>query len=168
MTGGPVKHSLPSRGVKPAECALEPDFWQAFRDIGRPIMILLIMFWRRKLMHKRELIIGCNLHNGVYVLSLIAGPHLTRFFTRFKCILSLDERFTHSCHPSCERAIFSMTKPRVMGRLSGVVLTIGRIMGVTALKRMIRRGHHSVKTAGQRSLNFSRTTESGCCLMMTA
>ena len=66
MTGGPVKHSLTLRGHR-TSVTLEPDFWQAFRDIatskGIPINVLAA-----KIDESREADIGLASAIRVYVL----------------------------------------------------------------------------------------------------
>ncbi|MCD1624702.1 ribbon-helix-helix domain-containing protein [Seohaeicola saemankumensis] len=66
MTGGPVKHSLTLRGHR-TSVTLEPDFWQALRDIATskdiPINVLAA-----QIDESREADIGLASAIRVYVL----------------------------------------------------------------------------------------------------
>ena len=66
MTGGPVKHSLTLRGHR-ASVTLEPDFWQALRDIATSKDISINVL-AAQIDESREADIGLASAIRVYVL----------------------------------------------------------------------------------------------------
>jgi len=72
MTGGPVKHSLTLRGHR-TSVSLEPDFWQAFRDIAASNDIAINVL-AAQIDASREADIGLASAIRVYVLRHYRGP----------------------------------------------------------------------------------------------
>ncbi|MGR3505705.1 MAG: ribbon-helix-helix domain-containing protein [Paracoccaceae bacterium] len=66
MTGGPVKHSLTLRGHR-TSVTLEPDFWQALRDIATSKDISINVL-AAQIDESREADIGLASAIRVYVL----------------------------------------------------------------------------------------------------